>query len=164
MDSSNSKELSLETVMPLIEERLSSGQSVKFSPKGVSMMPMLRQGVDSVLVSPVKGVLKKYDIALYRRDDGKYILHRIVKVEKNYICIGDNQYFPKETVKFEQVIAVVTLFFRKNKQHSVDEFSYKLYCRLWNISRFPRWILKRINNRLKRMILRKSEGRAKWKR
>ena len=38
----------LETMLPLIEECLENGQNVKFSPRGISMLPMIRQGKDSV--------------------------------------------------------------------------------------------------------------------
>ena len=71
--------VSMEELVPLIREVLSNGQSVRFSPKGTSMLPMLRQGIDSVVLSPVTCRLKKYDIPLYQRDDGSYILHRIIK-------------------------------------------------------------------------------------
>ena len=49
----------LEDLMPLIRERLAVGQSVKFSPRGNSMLPMLRQGVDSVVLSPLPERLQK---------------------------------------------------------------------------------------------------------
>ena len=57
------KEIRLEQMMPLIRERLAAGHTVRFSPRGVSMLPMLRQGIDSVEFSPVPPVLKKYDLA-----------------------------------------------------------------------------------------------------
>ena len=60
----------LDDLMPLIRERLDAGQRVKFSPRGVSMLPMLRQGIDTVTLSPLPEKLKKYDLPLYRRTDG----------------------------------------------------------------------------------------------
>ena len=54
MDRLNKKELPFEEMMPLIIERLSVGGEVKISPKGVSMLPMLRQGKDSVILSPLE--------------------------------------------------------------------------------------------------------------
>ena len=64
MNSVKTKELQLEQLMPLWKERLEAGQSVRFSPKGISMLPLLRQGTDSVLLSPPTARLKKYDIVL----------------------------------------------------------------------------------------------------
>ena len=49
----------LEQVMPLMLERLSDGQTVTFSPRGISMLPMLRQGLDTVELSAVPKKLKK---------------------------------------------------------------------------------------------------------
>ena len=82
----------VEELMPLIQESLSAGRSVRFSPRGISMLPMLRQGIDSVILSPAPETLKKYDLPLYRRDNGKYVLHRIVDAGATYTCVGDNQF------------------------------------------------------------------------
>ena len=61
---------------------------------GWSMFPMLRNRRDRVVVLPVgQERLRKYDLPLYRRPDGKYILHRIIGVrEGEYIIRGDNTY------------------------------------------------------------------------
>ena len=90
-----SKEVQLEELMPIIRESLAAGNNVRFLPKGVSMLPMLRQGTDSVLLSPLPETLKKYDLPLYQRDNGQYVLHRIVKTGETYTCVGDNQFFWK---------------------------------------------------------------------
>ena len=125
---------SMDALVPLFKERLAVGQCVRFSPRGISMLPMLRQGVDSIVLSPLPEKLKKYDIALYQRENGKYVLHRIVGVGDTYTCMGDNQ-FEKETgLRHEQMIAVVTAFYRGNRLHSVTELSYRLYCRFWHYS------------------------------
>ena len=132
------EEVRLDDVMPQIRELLSKGQPVRLYPKGVSMMPMLRQGIDSVLLSPVTGKLKKYDIPLYQRRSGQYVLHRIVKAGQSYTCIGDNQFAYEQGVQHEQILAVVTGFYRDEKFWSVECFGYKLYCRFWHSTRLPR--------------------------
>lgn len=132
----------IEELMPIFREQLNAGKNVWFSPRGISMLPMLRQGVDSVMLSPVTGRLKKYDLPLYRRDDGKYILHRIVKVGRTYTCIGDNQFELEPGVRKDQLIAVVTAFTRGEKLHSVKEPGYRLYCRVWHYSRGIRRLLR----------------------
>jgi hypothetical protein len=82
----------MEELMPLMKECLANGQSVTFSPHGVSMLPILREGRDTVTISAPPEKLKKYDIILYQRTNGKYVLHRIVGVGETYTCIGDNQF------------------------------------------------------------------------
>ena len=131
----------LEEILPLIEERLAAGQDVRFTPRGISMQPMLRNGQDTVVLSPLKGKLKKYDLPLYRRADGQFVLHRIVAVKGDeYTCIGDNQFVLESGVKQEQLIAVVSAFVRKGKEHAVTEFGYRSYCRFWHFSRPVRHI------------------------
>ena len=134
-DSLRERDVPLNTLMPLIREELSAGKSVRFSPRGVSMLPMLRPGVDTVTISPPPEKLKKYDLPLYRRDNGKYILHRIVEAGQTYTCIGDNQFNYETGVRHDQVIAIVTAFTRGQRLHSVNELPYRLYCRFWHYSR-----------------------------
>ena len=124
-------QVSLDSLMPLIRECLAAGQSIRFSPRGTSMLPMLRQGKDSVVLSPLPKKLEKYDLPLYQREDGKYILHRIIDAGNTYICMGDNQFTPEPGVRREQMIGLVTAFYRGEKMYSVTSPAYRLYCRLW---------------------------------
>ena len=94
-----------------------------------------RQESDSVVLSPLPQKLKKYDLPLYQRDNGQYVLHRVVRAEETITCMGDNQ-FEKETgLRHDQMIAVVTAFYRGNRKHSVNEPGYWFYCRFWHYSR-----------------------------
>lgn len=143
MNSWQTKSLSLEQAMPLIRERLAQGQSVQFGPKGTSMLPMLRQGIDNVVLSPLPEKLKKYDLPLYQRDNGQYVLHRILKVGESYTCIGDNQFEYERGVRQDQMIALATAFYRDGKLYRVDALPYRLYCRFWHYTRPLRHIWRR---------------------
>ena len=134
----------LEELMPLIRERLASGQRVKFSPRGVSMLPMLRQGRDTVTLSPLPETLKKYDLPLYRRANGQYVLHRIVKVGETYTCVGDNQFVYETGLEHGQMIALVSGFARDGREYSATDWRYRLYCRVWHYSRPGRRLCRRI--------------------
>ena len=58
---------------------------------GVSMLPLLRQRRDIITIEKKQGRCKKYDVALYKRPNGSYVLHRVVEVrEKDYVILGDN--------------------------------------------------------------------------
>ena len=144
--------VSMEDLMPVFEESFACGGSVKFSPKGISMLPTIRQGMDTVTLSPISKPLKKYDIPLYRRDDGKYVLHRIIKTGEEYTCIGDNQFTVETGLRKEQMIAVVTAFTRGDKEYTVDDARYMIYCRLWHYSRFPRRVIRSLEYRIKRIF------------
>ena len=125
----------MEDLVPLFLERLEAGQQVRFSPMGTSMLPMLREERDSVVLSPAPQRLRKYDLPLYQRDNGAYILHRVTAVGQTYTCIGDNQFVYEHGVRQDQIVAVVTGFRRKGRDHTVTEPGYRFYCRLWHYSR-----------------------------
>ena len=141
---------SLDNLMPIFHERLTTGQSIRFSPQGTSMRPMLRQGIDTVVIAPVSGELRKYDLPLYQRANGQYILHRIVEVGETYTCLGDNQFVKETGIQKEQVIAVVTAFYRGERKYEVNDWRYQLYCRLWYHSRHIRYYGQRGINWLRR--------------
>lgn len=138
----------LDELMPLIRERLAAGESVRFSPHGTSMLPMLKDGRDQVILSPLPDKLKKYDLPLYRRENGQYVLHRIVKAEDDYTCMGDNQFVPEPGLHHDQMIAVVTSFVRKGKEHSTGSIRYQAYCRFWHYTRLFRHIWRWMGDKL----------------
>lgn len=146
----------MEELMPLIREALAAGQSVRISPRGVSMLPMLRQGKDSVVLSPISGKLSRFDLPLYRRENGAYVLHRIVEAGETYTCMGDNQFIAERELKHAQMIAIVTAFYRGGKKHAVTESGYQLYCRIWHYSRPLRRFWRRgmgwLRRQLKKML------------
>ena len=140
----------MDSLMPLMKELLASGKDVSFSPMGISMLPMLRQGIDTVTLSPLPEKLKKYDLPLYQRLDGKYILHRVVEAGDTYTCIGDNQFVYETGLTHDQMIALVTGFSRGDREYSVTDWRYRLYCRLWDHSRPVRHFCHRAKGWLKR--------------
>lgn len=142
----------LENLIPLFEERLAAGQSVKIFPRGVSMLPMLREDIDSVVLSPLPERLHKYDLPLYQRKNGKYVLHRVVKVGETYACIGDNQFIIEQGLEHSQMIALVTAFYRGDKKYNVTDLRYRLYCHLWHYSRPLRHFWRRVIRWIRRHL------------
>lgn len=143
----------MQDLWPVFQERLRSGQKVRFAPRGISMLPMLRQGIDSVVLSPVPEKLHKYDLPLYLRPDGKYILHRVVKVgEDSYTCIGDNLFQYEYDIRHDCMLALVTSFYRGEKEYSVTDWRYRLYCRIWHYTRPLRHFMRRVKNWLRRHL------------
>ena len=125
----------LDEMMPLIRERLSMGQHVRFSPRGISMLPMLRPGTDSVVLCPLPEKLRKYDLPLYRRSNGHYVLHRIVHTGDTYTCVGDNQFELETGLEHRQMIGLVCAFTRGGREYTVEDLRYRLYCRCWHHTR-----------------------------
>lgn len=113
-----------------IEEVLKAQGMYVSTTVGVSMYPMLRNRRDTVVISPCRGRLQKYDVPLYRRGND-YVLHRVIGVKPDgYIIRGDNC-TKKEDVKEEQIVGVLTTFFRGNKEIDMNGFPYRAYARCW---------------------------------
>lgn len=115
---------------PIIREKLSNGGTVTIQPKGTSMMPLIRQGKDEVILKAPAGRLNKYDIPFYKRKDGQFVLHRIVKVrEHDYVMCGDNQTVWEYGITDDMIFAVVCGIKRDGKIISSDDREYLKYCR-----------------------------------
>ena len=127
------KEVRLAELYPVMKERLDSGGTANFNPHGTSMLPMLHDDGDRIVLKKPDGRLKKYDLPLYRRDNGAFVLHRVVRRPENgvYTMCGDNQWVLEKGVRHDQIIGVVVEFERKGKKISVDNGLYKLYTRVW---------------------------------
>ena len=127
------------------EEYLAKYGSLTYHNKGVSMLPLLVQDRDLfTLVPKGKERCRKYDVIMYNDRQGRYVLHRVVKVRpEDYVVLGDNTY-NKEYRKDDCVLAVMTSFVHNGKEHSVDETGYRLYSVVWTAI-FPlRKLYKRI--------------------
>lgn len=103
-----------------IEEELAvSGRALSWT-EGVSMEPLLHTRRSTVVLEPVKKPLKRYDVVLFRRPAGEYVLHRIVKVlDHAYRIRGDNCYWT-ETVPAGWIVGVMTGFFQDEGNVYID--------------------------------------------
>lgn len=114
------------------EEELSKNGRIIHTNVGTSMMPLLRQNRDVMIIERPNGRLKKYDVPLYKDKAGRYILHRVLKVRENdYIICGDHCTRREYGITDEQIIGVLTGVIRDGKTIKMTDFSYKLYYHLW---------------------------------
>lgn len=121
----------MESLIEVILLQLKTGQKSNLTVTGYSMMPMLHQYRDAVLLKPIDGALRPGDIALYKRDNGKYILHRVIRLTREgYLFCGDNQAV-LEPVRHDQLIALVDSYTKKGKHRQLNEMGYRLYCFVW---------------------------------
>lgn len=133
MENNNKKIISLQEIYPIIKEKLEAGGTVQLPITGTSMNPLLYWGRDTVELIKCDNP-KKYDIIFYRRDDGSFVLHRIVgKNDEGFILCGDNQVKKEYGITDKNIIAVVKSITRKGKTFSVDKALYKLYVKLWTL-------------------------------
>lgn len=121
----------MEELIKVIRLQLETAGQANLTVTGCSMLPMLRQYRDSVILTPVREQLKPGDIALYRREDGRYVLHRVIAVmPEGYCFCGDNQ-AEKEFVPDSQLIALVVAYSRDGKKHTLESLRYRFYRWCW---------------------------------
>jgi len=103
-----------------------------YSNVGDSMMPLIREGRDLVVIEAVDRRLKRYEVPLYRRKSGQYVLHRILRVRKNdYVICGDNRWGVETGVTDDQILGCLTAVVRDGEILSVSDPRYRLYVHLW---------------------------------
>ena len=124
-------EKSMETLVEIIREPLENGKEVALTIRGNSMWPLLRSGRDKIFLKKLD-FYKKYDIILYRRNSGCYVLHRIVgKKNGAFILAGDGEYKTEYPIYAEQIIAGAVRVIRKKRLFLCSDFSYRLYSVMW---------------------------------
>lgn len=97
---------------------------------GDSMFPLI-QPRDLLVIKKWDGApLKKFDIPLYKRDSGQYVLHRIIKVRENdYVICGDNRFHLETGISDRHILGVLTAIIRDGKTLSLDSPYYRRYAK-----------------------------------
>lgn len=138
---------------PIIKEKLDSGATVTIQPKGISMLPLIRQGQDEVILKKPTGRLNKYDIPFYKRESGQFVLHRIVKKRKNdYVLCGDNQIEYEYGITDNMIIAVVEAIKRDGKTIPVTDKEYMKYSKRHLLKTKKKRVISRIKKVIKFII------------
>ena len=94
------------------------------------MLPLIVQDRDSVVLMRNKETpAKKHDIVFYRRKSGQFVLHRVMKVEKDgsYTMCGDNQTVLEKGIEKEQIIGYVSRLYKGEKERDMRSLTYRLY-------------------------------------
>ncbi len=112
------------------EEVLKKNGVLVFTPGGSSMQPLLRHHENPVVLVPVTGRLRRGDVPFYKRSDGQYVLHRILRVRKDsYDCCGDNQTVLEKGVTDAMIFAKMAGFYRGEHFYSVEDKEIRRYAR-----------------------------------
>ncbi|MFT3952227.1 MAG: hypothetical protein QM689_09860 [Oscillospiraceae bacterium] len=155
------KRIAMAAIEPLLLETLAAGGEVTLTVTGVSMRPMLRHGEDRIVLKSHDGrALKKYELPLYCRADGRYVLHRIVGVKRTadgvrYTALGDNQTAKEHGITPDRIVGIAVAWQRGTQYYPCSGIRYGLYCRLW----YHTLILRRIyrgGKRILRIVLKKN--------
>ena len=148
-----SERISNDEFAAVLEDTFGRGQELIFTPTGVSMLPMLDGKRDKVTFSPKPERVRKYDVLFYRRPaTGQLVLHRLVGFDKNggYIFSGDGQYYYEYGVTYDDILAIMSAFTHKGKQHGTGDFSYRIYIRFMMIRKRLRMAAAKVYRKIKK--------------
>lgn len=114
------------------EEEIKKSGRIIYTNIGDSMMPYIKRGRDVLVISEANGRLNKYDVPLYKRDSGQYVLHRILKVRENdYVICGDNRWNKEYGITDRHIIGILTGVIRDGQEIPVTSLKYRIYVHLW---------------------------------
>ena len=140
-----------------IEELLAEGKTVKVSPKGYSMYPLMVPGRDYAIIEPYKGGAKRCDVALFRRQGSILVIHRIYsKTDEGYFFVGDNQHELEGPIKEEQIKGIMVCVERKGHMLSCSNVFYRMVYHIWLWMLPVRTPLRKFVAKVKLLITKKS--------
>ena len=120
----------IEMLRGLLEE----SNEVSLPVTGGSMTPFLGDGRDQVFLRKPDRPLRRGDVALYRRDNGDYVLHRIHRVHdggESFDMAGDAQSRIERGIRDDQIVAVVTRARRKGEIIEPGSFYWWFFQNVW---------------------------------
>lgn len=146
---------SVEEMLPVLTEAVDAGGSFPFKPSGSSMKPFIRPGIDSVRVVKAE-IINKYDIVLYRRNNGQFVLHRIMSISsEGCVMCGDNQCSLETGITKDMILAKVSEIYRRNKKVRCSSKLYMACVHIWcDLFVFRKLYLK-VRSRASRLLKRK---------
>ena len=151
----------MEVVTSDYKTELEKNGAIAFVPGGNSMWPTLKNRAQSVVIRRKTQRLKPFDVAFYLRDNGAFVLHRVMEtIDGGYIMCGDSQ-LVTERVKEDGVFGVMEGFYHGKKYVEVTDARYVARVKRWySRKRWRKFRLKifhfgqRVKNKLARIFKR----------
>ena len=102
---------------------------------GNSMYPFLYHNKSIVyIVKKLHYNLKKGDIILFQRNDGAFVLHRVIKIcSQNFLYVNGDAQSWKEEINTDQILAQVIKIRRTDNIFSVNNLRYRICVKFWMI-------------------------------
>lgn len=143
-----------EKLMELIRETLKYENGVfVLTVTGTSMTPTLYPNSSSVtLVSVKRKHVRKYDIVLFKRDNGDIVLHRAIKIlsDVQLLINGDSQVWT-EKVNTDNILAVVQSYTKNNRTVKCSGIRFWCKSAVWCMLRPLRPKIFRLSAKLKHL-------------
>ncbi len=128
------------------EELLKNKDFFIIAPTGTSMLPMLDEKCDTIKIIKAPDKLKKYDVILYKRIDGTYVLHRIIKIKKDYYLLSGDHQVIKEKVYHKQIIGLLDGYYHYEVYIANNDPNYLKYVKKRMRSRKYRYLRYLLSN------------------
>lgn len=126
---------------------------------GDSMAPLFRTHRSMVSLHTPQGRAKRRDVILFHRPDGRYVMHRVVRVtEDGYITRGDNRRRNDAPVPEEQLLAVMDGYRRGKRFITTDRLGYRLYVFFWGMPNPLKFLLFNLRDFLRLLVGRQPKG------
>ena len=135
--------LDTEAFLDTVCELLRQGQTdVAIPVAGGSMVPFLHHG-DTVCLNLLDSAPKRGDVVLYRRESGRYILHRIYRMRRDgsVLMVGDAQQEIEILPSRDMICARVTSARHQGKLCQPGQLRWWFYRRVWLRLRLVRYFL-----------------------
>lgn len=132
----------------LMTSLLQQGVAVNVKAIGISMFPLLWPGMELRITKATD--IKKNDIVVFKRDDGKWIGHRVIATTELIECRGDSCINADKPVPLSNIIGKVTHFTICGITVPLNNCIANLYGQL-TIAMYP--LSARINNMIARMAM-----------
>ncbi|MBN3490433.1 hypothetical protein JV173_02775 [Acholeplasma equirhinis] len=128
-----------------IEKTLLTKGFVVTNVYGRSMLPLLRENIDQVLIKKTD-TYHIYDVVLFKSND-KLVLHRIIKIKGDtYYITGDNQYKLEHVYK-NQIKGKMKAFYKEGKEIPVNDTEYLKYVKRITRTRLLRAIIRKLSKK-----------------
>ena len=122
----------MEALWALMLPQLSRGGTVQLTVSGNSMYPMLRSRRDTVVLRKDEN-LRKGDLIFFRREDGSFVLHRIIRVNSDgsLIMLGDAQVDREWIEGSAAVRGIVVKVLHRGKVLTRSSFRWWFFEKIW---------------------------------
>ncbi len=134
-----------------VEKRLAQGEQVMLRVRGCSMMPLLRDGRDSVVIRAVRDEDVKIGKILFFRYHGSWVMHRLKSIDgENLIFAGDGNYRKLEHATRDELVAtVITVCRASGSEWDCEGRLWRVLSFAWlSLPPFVRRVILAINRRM----------------
>lgn len=124
--------ISNDILIPEVARNVAEGHTVTLPLKGNSMRPFLEDGRDKALLTMV-GDIQVGDPVIAQTTDGRYVLHRIIRIDGDEITLRGDGNLGIEHCLRENVLCSVLGFYRKGRKtlDRCDGRKWRTYSWLW---------------------------------